>query len=263
MKTMNYLFTAAFLFLLGACTNEAPTQDLEATEYKSRWEKQKEEAQEQEKEEPQEMYESDILQFHLLGKLNKLDRKKKDLEEEIEGGNKELIPSWESVTKEFDLTMLQINDSRKEACMILQFRKFFIEKQAQEGDPEAKKELEKINKGLENCGRKTISIVEVFDFPSFIRTEPETGGCQEPGPEFESCKMPIGEGTTVVIAKEGIESLILTTEMGVYKAEYFGKSEIQGFSKYLIDVPSFESGRISVSNGKEVYGVNVEISLDF
>ena len=89
MKIMNYVLAIALIFTVGSCSKETAVQDFEneklvAADFRGRMG--------QEEEKPQEIFESDLRQYYVLGQIGRLEKEKRILEQKIERGFKILNP---------------------------------------------------------------------------------------------------------------------------------------------------------------------------
>jgi len=260
MKTMNYLFTAVFVLLLGACSseNQPIEEDLAATDFRGRMA--------QENEEPQKILELDLHKYFIINQLAQLDFEKKQLEEQIDGGRKDLVPKLEFTMKSFADYEKQLIDIHEVICNYLEIIAKSLALKASMGDTKAEDELSKMDESLKACGIEiSYRYFELNGIiPPGLGKTKTVGGCQIPGRDFKACDIPLQAGEYIILAEDRLDQLIITTEKGetVAKAELIGKSEvIDGNYEYAFELSSSIGTQLSIGVSKKDVNYNVPVKI--
>lgn len=191
---MNFLITAVFALLLGACSSESQSveEELSSTDFKGR--KYQEKEKNQEKEETQEVYSLDLQQYYVLGQITKLENLKITLEEGIEGGNRKLISKLETTVKQLNINYDKLNKILDLTCLKLKVRQMFLEKEMNNANDEYIKvlqnELFDIAWKLKDCGKDaTRYIVDLNKGSRYVAMSWKGSRCS-PSRDYK-CKMPM------------------------------------------------------------------------
>ena len=261
MKTMNYLLAIAFVFTVGSCSKEKPAEneDLAAVDFRGRMS--------HEIQEPQKILELDLHKFYVLNQLAKLDFEKRQLEELIDGGRKDLIPKLELTMKSFSEYETQLLDIQKAICSFLGFIADELAELASAGDSDAEKKLWEMDEKLKECG---IEVSYAYFEISGVNyaTLPKTntvGGCKIPKRAFKACDVPLSLGGHIVLTNDRLDQIIIKSGKGqtIGKAELIGKSKvIDGYYEYALTIASSIGSQLSmeVSKKDEIYNVPIVVA---
>jgi len=268
MKTVNYVLTIALMVAIGSCSKEASVQnstheELAAVEFRSRF---------NQKKKSKVIFEVDLSQYYLLGSLSKLDYRKKQLEQAIEGGSKHLIPKLEATIKDFSIFEETLWEKVGIVCHLLGLEADILARQAELGDIKAEAKLIEIEERLKKCGIKVSYYEYLGDGGinrSVIRKSKTRGGCKIPSRDFyEACDLPLPYGRQTIMVDEKLNYMHILTAEGriIEKAKFIGENEaIDGFYEYSLTIPSMaeENLSIAVSKGGLEYTVPITGTNDF
>lgn len=255
MKTMNYLVTAVFVLLLGACTNQDPSidEELEATEFKGK-----------ENQEKQEVFELDLRQYFVLNNIEDLENQKRKFIEQIEGGNEKVLPQLERVIDQLRNNYSSLENILDNTCALLKMRFEVLTALAEEGNSGALDELLKIEGKLERCG---IS-VEDYLFDLFeghpVMFALSIGSRCSPGHEWK-CKNIMNSGKLLINVEEELadrtEARFKTAggeviSTGTIIGEH---DELEGILQIELQLEQIEEGVIELSTSSGPLEVPIEV----
>ncbi len=260
MRIMNYLLTIALVLMVGSCSKERPAEndDLAAVDFKSRID--------QEKEKTQEVFELDLHQYQVLGQLATLERQKRELEEQIEGGDEKQIPVLETVMVKININTDFLKAIHESSCDYLRTEQRRLDKLVREGKKEHKSELEEVNKKVKQCD-EGYTQTPLYIYPPLPRVSGEGGGggCFDTGPEMGGCKHILNEGKLLINtldSQEEVRRVQLQTMQGevISEGNPLGKhSTLEGVSQIGIEITALENGVLEIVKGNSKYRSEVEI----
>lgn len=269
MKTMNYLLAFALIFTVGSCSKETSVQDgeneeLAAVEYKSRMDKEKEENQEK-KEEDQEVYALDLEQYFVLGQIGKLENRKRTLVEDIEGGNRKLIPKMEATVNQLDDFYGKLNKILELTCAALRLRQIDLENQWENATDDSTKEkiseeLFDISWKLMDCGN---DVREYIVDPNKMVMMSFGSRCS-PARDYK-CKMPILQGKLLINVEDRLAKLTqprLKTNDGevISTGKIVGNhGELKGMAQIELEIKNMENGILEIGTEMGLIEVPIEI----
>lgn len=257
---MHYLLSFVLLFVIGSCSKEAPAEneELAAIDFRSRID--------QVDERPQEVFKLDLHQYFVLAQLAELERQKRALEEEIEGGNRKKIPILESVMGQissYDSTLASILDR---SCSFLKFREQQLKMEIILGNKDAREALEEVQRKLRGCG---------LSLPGYKREALETlilavrvggkvGGNCEPGIEFDRCIPKMDSGMLLVNsidAQDGTEVTFKTTDGRVISGgKLTGEhAELEGVWQTAIELEPITNGLLEFKGRTDSFSQTIKV----
>lgn len=265
MKTMNYVLAIALLFTVGSCSKETSVQDVEnealaALEFRSRIDR--------EEEKPQEVFELDLRQYHVLDEIGKLEQRKRNLEEEIERGNRNLLPDLEIVVKESQIYFENLNAVLESTCALLRIRQLVVERQMNDANDENFRvlfqELFDINEKLKDCGKDGQDYVaDVFEGKNIMYVMSWGSKCH-PGQEFK-CKNLLNQGKLLINVEEELAERTqpsFKTDGGeiISNGKFIGHhEELEGIAQFELDLKNTKSGVLEIGTELEIIEVPIEV----
>lgn len=261
MKTMSYLFTVVFVFLLGACTNEDQPvyEELISTKGMA-----------QEQEETQAIFALDMRQYYVLGQLALLERQKNEFELGIEAGNEELITGLESIMGIMESYTNELMEILENSCSFLKLREQLLKTDVILGKDGAKESLEEVQRKLEKCPRKLDTLIgEALETQMIIlaiKRGGDIGGACEPGIDWSTCQERMQAGILLInyidTQNGGQEVNYKTTEGEIIsRGEMIGEHPtIEGVQQMAIELSPIDNGSLEFidRNGSFEQAIMVE-----
>jgi hypothetical protein len=245
MKAMNYFFAVLFVLVMGACSNEDQSVDEELILTKGRA---------QESEVQQEVFELDLHQYSLLKELEGLYAQKIELESEIEDGDKDQIPLWEStvklISKHSDALLSVLTNS----CSYLRMRERILQIQLLSGDEQTKAELQEVREKLKKCPIELDSELNLALETQTIILAIKGGGIGgrcDPGEDW-TCLNEFERGIlllNIVETQPGRTEVFLKNSYGeiIGQGEIIGEHRtLEGVTQVAIELQAIEKGVIQV-----------------
>lgn len=250
MKTMNYVLAFVLIFTLGSCSKESAVQDVESEElaaidFKGKW------FLEQEKEEAQEIFAIDLQQYYLWVQRASLEKQKSELEEQIEGGDENKIPIWETIVEQININTEKLASIFENSCSYLEFREQQLENALENGDESAERKLVELRSKLwDVCNYNVFETQTV----TLMIVGGKIGGNCAPGVDFVTCIPKLGAGTLLINSID---------ELGGYEEVYFKSSEgeilsegevighhheIDGVSQIAIELEPIQNGILEIKS---------------
>ncbi len=254
---MNYLILIALTLFGASCSKQDPTEneELKALDYRVRISEQTE---------SQEIFAIDLQQYYTISQISILEQTKKELVEQIEAGNKNLLPELESITKKLLWHYNSLENTLDTTCLLLKLRYEVLSSKISEGNQDALDELLRIKQDLENCGIN----VDVYLFDIFkgspIMYAASWGSKCSPGKEWK-CKNSMREGRLLINIEE---RLAQDTEVQfkspdgkvISTGKLLGNhSDLKGMVQIEIELSQVSEGTLEMSSEAGKIPIPIEI----